>query len=289
MMQEQGKKRMHDGRKERFYDRYGPWGIVTGASSGIGRGIAWRLADAGLNLVVVARSREALNDLAKSLTAQHGIEVRVVAADLARETALETIEVATNGLDIGLLVASAGFGTSGPFLESDIEREAEMLSVNCRALLGTCLQFGKRFSKRGRGGMILMSSIVGFQGMPFAASYAATKAYVQTLAEALHVELAPFGIDVLAAAPGPTLSKFADRAGQRMGKALKPEDIAQPILDALGRKSTVLPGFLSKLLRYSVVPLPRWARIRIMGMVMKGMTKHRRGAAGPGSGGSDPA
>lgn len=93
-----------------------------------------------------------------------------------------------------------------------------------------------------------MSSIVGFQGMPFAASYAATKAYVQTLAEALHVE----------------------------GKALKPEDIAQPILDALGRKSTILPGFLSRLLRYSLVLLPRWARVRIMGRVMQGMTKHRR-------------
>ncbi len=135
----------------------------------------------------------------------------------------------------------------------------------------------------------MMSSIVGFHGMPIAANYAATKAYVQTLAEALNVELAPLGIDVLAAAPGPTLSKFADRAGQRMGKALRPEEIAQPILDALGRKATVLPGFLSKLLRYSVVPLPRWARFRIMGKVMEGMTRHRRGTVGPGSGNSAPA
>jgi uncharacterized protein len=150
-----------------------------------------------------------------------------------------------------------------------------MLNVNCRELLGLSWHFGRRFLKRGCGGIVLMSSIVGFQGTPFAAHYAATKAYVQTLAEALFVELAPLGIDVLAAAPGPTHSGFAARAGMRPGAALKPDDIAQPILTALGHQSTVLPGFLSKLLTYSLMPLPRWARVRIMGGVMNSMTKHR--------------
>jgi short-subunit dehydrogenase len=115
----------------------------------------------------------------------------------------------------------------------------------------------------------------GFQGMPNAAHYAATKAYVQALAEALYVELSPLGVDVLASAPGPTNSGFAARAGMRMGMALNPSDVAQSTLDALGRKSTVLPGFLSKLLTYALVPLPRWGRVRIMGRVMRGMTKHR--------------
>jgi hypothetical protein len=111
--------------------------------------------------------------------------------------------------------------------------------------------------------------------MPFASHYAATKAYVQTLAEGLQVELAPHGVDVLAAAPGPTRSGFAARADMEMGKALTPEEITQPILDALGRRTTVLPGFLSKLLVYSIAPLPRYARIRIMGSVMRGMTTHQ--------------
>jgi short-subunit dehydrogenase len=123
-------------------------------------------------------------------------------------------------LDIGLLVAAAGFGTSGLFLNSLLEQEMAMLNVNCRSLLGLIWHFGQRFAMRGRGGMVLMSSIVGFQGMPFAAHYAATKAYVQALAEALYVELAPMGIDVLAAAPGPTHSGFATRAGMQMGMAL---------------------------------------------------------------------
>lgn len=268
--------RKRNRRQERLYARYGPWAIVTGASSGIGRSLALNLAEAGLNLVLVARSREVLTALADDLTSQHGIEVRVVSTDLALPAALETIESATIDLDVGLLVASAGFGTSGPFLESSPDREIEMLAVNCQALLGASFHFGRRFAKRGRGGMVLMSSIVGFQGMPYAAHYAATKAYVQALAEALYVELAPLGIDVLAAAPGPTHSGFAERAGMKMGAALKAEDVAGPILAALGRKPTVLPGFLSKLLTYSLVPLPRWARVRIMGKVMRGMTEHRK-------------
>jgi short-subunit dehydrogenase len=234
-----------------------------------------KLAAAGINLVIVARKREALDELAGIIKSHNGVQVLVVDVDLGSETALKILETRTSDLDVGLLVAAAGFGTSGPFLESTLDTEMEMLSVNCRALFGTCFHFAQRFAKRGRGGIILMSSIVGFQGMPFAAHYAATKAYVQTLAEALYVELAPLGIDVLAAAPGPTHSGFAARAGQRMATALRPEDISQPILDALGLMSTTLPGFLSKVLRYSIVPLPRWARVRIMGKVMQGMTKHR--------------
>jgi NAD(P)-dependent dehydrogenase (short-subunit alcohol dehydrogenase family) len=97
--------------------------------------------------------------------------------------------------------------------------------------------------------------------MPYAAHDAATKAYVQSLAEALQVELHGHGIAVLAAAPGPTHSGFAARAGLRMATAL-------------GRQATILPGFLSKFLTYALVPLPRWARVRIMGMVMHGMLQH---------------
>jgi short-subunit dehydrogenase len=178
--------------------------VVTGASSGIGREIALGLAEAGLNLVLVARRRDVLERLASDIGAHREGEIRVVAADLASESALETVEQATQDLDVGLLVAAAGFGTSGPFVDPSLAEEFEMLDVNCRAPLRMSLHFGPRFALRGRGGIVLMSSIVGFQGTPNAASYAATKAYVQTLSEALHVELAPQGVDVLASAPGPT-------------------------------------------------------------------------------------
>jgi hypothetical protein len=158
--------------------------------------------------------------------------------------------------------------------KADLAQEYDMLEVNCRAVLTLCHFFSKRLARRGYGGMVLMASLVGFQGVPNAAHYAATKAYVQSLAEALHVELAPLGVNVLASAPGPVNSGFAVRAGMRMGMALRPAEVAQATLNALGRKTTAVPGLLSKVLTWSLLPLPRSARVRIMGAVMRGMTKH---------------
>jgi len=150
-----------------------------------------------------------------------------------------------------------------------------MLQVNCYALLALSVHFGRRFAKRGRGGMILMSSLVGWQGTPFAAHYAATKAYVQSLAEAMHAELKGSGVDVLASAPGPVNSGFAARANMRMGAAAMPADVAKASLSALGRSRTVVPGLLSKVFTSSLVLLPRAARIRVMGQIMRSMTKHQ--------------
>jgi hypothetical protein len=180
--------------------------VVTGASSGIGRALACRLAETGLNLVLVARSGPLLDALAAQLTARHGVQVRVLELDLARHDQLAVLRAATDPLEVGLLVAAAGFGSSGPFLDADLASETEMLMVNSRALMQACFHFGRRFRAQGRGGLVLLSSIVGFQGMPYAAHYAATKAYVLALAEALQVELSACGVDVLAAAPGPTHS-----------------------------------------------------------------------------------
>jgi len=262
--------------QKRLFDQYGAWAVVTGASSGIGRAIALSLAEAGFNLVLVARRRTVLDQMAANLIQKYGVQVEAIALDMELDGSIGVLETATHNLDVGLLVVSAGFGTSGSFLNASLTQEIAMLNVNCRSLLALSWVFGRRFAQRGRGGIVLMSSIVGFQGTPFAAHYAATKAYVQALGEALSVELAPFGIDVLTAAPGPTHSGFADRAGMRLGLALKPEDIAQPILAMLGHRTTVLPGFLSKLLTYSLMPLPRSLRVRMMGRVMAGLTKHQR-------------
>jgi short-subunit dehydrogenase len=260
-------------RMRRFGEKYGPWAVVTGASSGIGRAIAIRLAETGVNLVLASRGRESLEQLTDELTSKHQVECRVVAVDLGQIAGVELLQEATQMLEVGLLVTAAGFGTSGSFLDGALDDELDMLAVNCQSVAALVWHFGRRFRTRGRGGVIMLSSIVGFQGAPNAAHYSATKAYIQALAEALHVELAGQGVDVLAAAPGPVASGFAARAKMTMGKALTPESVAGPILDALGRSGTVLPGLLSKVLVYSMTGLPRWVKVRIMGRVMHGMSQ----------------
>ena len=257
----------------RLRERYGPWAVVTGASDGIGRELARLLAEAGVHLVLVARRKDVLEALSSELHRAYGIETLVLAADLATRAGVEETTERTRDLDVGLLVACAGFGTSGPFIDGELSAELEMIDVNCRALAASSHAFGRRFVARGRGGLILMSSLVAFQGVPRAANYAATKAYVQSLAEGLRFELGPLGVDVLASAPGPVHSGFAARASMTMGLAQTPDEVACATLAALGRKGTVRPGFLAKLLEASLTLLPRRGRVRMMGIVMGGMTR----------------
>lgn len=261
--------------QQRLRARYGPWAVVTGASDGIGREFAQKLAEAGLDLVLVARRELALSRLAETLRAQTGVAVRVLAADLGTPEGVAAVVAGCADLDVGLLVASAGFGTSGPFLDGSLDEELAMIDVNCRAVAALSHHFGQRLAKRGRGGLVLMSSLLAFQGVPRAANYAATKAWVQSFAEGLRAELRPLGVDVVASAPGPVRSGFDARANMKMGMALAPGVVAADTLAALGRRTTVRPGFLSKFLEASLMFLGRWGRVRMMGVVMGGMTRHQ--------------
>jgi short-subunit dehydrogenase len=252
--------------------RYGPWAIVTGASDGIGRAMAFELAQGGFNLVLVARRRRTLEEIAATFQATYGISVRVLPADLAIPGEVDRMDQETGDLEAGLFVAASGFGASGPFAECDIAAALGMIDVNCRAVTQSAHAFARRFAARKRGAMVLMSSLVAFQGVPRAAGYAATKAYVQSLAEGLAVELKPMGVDVLASAPGPVVSGFGARAGMRIARGQTPEEVARATLRALGRRTTVRPGFLAQALEAALAPLPRFARVRVMARVMAGMT-----------------
>lgn len=264
--------------QRRLRSKYGAWALVTGASDGIGKAIAGQLAEAGFNLVLVARRGDVLEALAADLARQHRIEARVLALDLGQRTAVSTLISATEDLDVGLLAAAAGFGTSGRFVDSQLDRELDMVDVNCRAVVELSHHFASRFAARRRGGLILMSSLLAFQGVPRAATYAATKAFIQTFAEGLRLELSGSGVDVVSSAPGPVRSGFEARANMRMSSAASSQVVARQTLDALGRRTTVRPGFLSKFLEASLLPLPRRARSRIMGVVMGGMTRHQNGS-----------
>lgn len=251
--------------------RYGPWAVITGASDGLGRAFARALAARGMNLVLVARRASALHTLAEELQVDYAVRCIVQPMDLRDPRSIASLNEQTVALDVGLVVAAAGFGSVGPLLDRSLDDEADLLAVNAGAVLRIAHSFGRRLRARGRGGLVLFGSVVGFQGTPLSANYAASKAYVQSLAEALAIEWDDDGVDVLSCAPGPVATGFAARAGMSMGNAAKPDDLVEPCLDALGRRTTVRPGNLAKLLGYSLMILPRFIRSRILGHIMRGM------------------
>ncbi len=261
----------------------GPWALVTGASDGIGAATARSLAEKGNNLLLCARRRDKLVALAKDLETKHGVSVRLLAQDLATAEGVGALidwvsspEGAGRLPDIAVL--AAGFGATGHLADVHIENEINMLHVNCEAVLRLSHWLAQGMKRRGSGDIVLFGSLLGFQGNAMTANYSATKAYVQTLAEGLRIELAPSGVNVLSVAPGPIASGFSDRADMTMGQAGTPESVAKGIVRALGSSGTIRPGLLSKVLGYNMAMTPRPLRVRIMSRILSGMANRKAGA-----------
>lgn len=256
--------------------KYGEWALITGASSGLGKEFALHLAAAGINVIITARRQVLLNSLAEELVEKYKVQVKIIAGDITDAAVIKRIIDTAENLNTGLAIMNAGFATSGYFLKSDVNDELNMIDVNCRSLFILTHFFSRYFAAKKRGGIILISSIVAFQGTPYAAHYAATKAYVQSLGEGIAQELKVAGVDVLIAAPGPVQTGFAERAKMNVGNAMMPEKITAEMLTSLGKKTTSLPGLLTKLLVAALSLLPRWGKVKVMSIVMKGMTKDQR-------------
>lgn len=253
--------------------KYGKWAVVTGASNGIGREIAIYLAELGFDLVLVARSEERLRILASEISTKYNTKTLVIPCDLNERVAITDILKQTVNLDVGMLVAAAGFGSSGPFLNTNLIYEQSMLKINCEVPLMMSYFFGERFTKQKRGGIILFSSLLGFQGAPNSANYAATKGYIQGLGEGLYVELKPHNVDVLISAPGPVNTGFAEAADMQMNLAADPKEVARVTVNALGKTMTVRPGKISKFLGWSLMSAPRGIRVNFVKTIMDGMMK----------------
>ena len=148
-----------------------------------------------------------------------------------------------------------------------------MLRVNCEAVLRLSHGLGRHMAARGRGQLVLFGSLVGFQGNAWTAQYSAIKAYVQSLAEGLAIEMRPHGVNVISVAPGPVASGFADRARMTMTLSDRPETIARGIVRRLGRSGTLRPGRVTKLLSTALATAPRGLRVRIMSAILSGMTQ----------------
>lgn len=263
-----------------FVRKYGPWALVTGASSGIGAEFVRQLAAKGLDLVVVARRRGRLEQLRAELARRYPIAVRVLAVDLAEPGFMERVREATADIEIGLLVNNAGFGVAGPFLENSLARELDLLNVNCRAPLVLSHLFGRKMVEQGRGGIVFVSSVVGFVTTPFMSHYAASKAHGLFFGEGLGFELKRFGVDVLVLCPGGTETEFQEVAGVRAVTAMPAAPVVSQGLRALGRKPVVVAGLRNRLFIGAARFAPRRLMTQILGSVLGKLRRASGGANG---------
>ena len=228
----------------------GKWALVTGASAGIGKALAEELAVGGTNLVLTARRRERLEDLARRFSTAYKIRAEIFVADLTDPAGPETILAFTHdkNIPIDLLINNAGFGAYGELATSDRSRQLEMVQVNCAAVVNLTHLFLPAMIERRSGDILILASTASFQAVPYITTYAATKAFDLSFAEGLAEELKPHGIRVCALCPGSTESEFREVANQSNVPAANTrsetaEKVARTGLKALAAgKSYVISG-----------------------------------------------
>jgi len=256
-------------------ERYGPWAVVTGASAGIGAEFARRIAERGINVVLVARRRNRLEQLASTIEDMYRVQARVAPVDLASRELIQVLQPVLADIEVGLLVNCAGYGSSGPFLDMDPSVQESMINVNCRASMLLTHEIVQGMRERGRGGVIFVSAVNGFCASRGMANYNATKAYDLLFAEGLAEELRPCGVDVQALCPGGTLTEFHAVAGldtRNFGPLARwmfatPTSVVGTSLRTLGRRVTVIPGFLNKLAVLTMRLMPRRVSTWLFGAI----------------------
>ena len=233
-----------------FHQRYGPWAVVAGASEGLGQAWAHLLAERGLNLVTLARRQEPLEADAKLMRRRHRIEVKPVAIDLAAPDLGAQFDAATADLDIGLLIYNACYSKIAEFVDTPFDDHQRTLDVNCRGPLILLHTLLPKLVRRGRGGILLMSSMAGLQGSAMISTYAASKAFNTVLAESLWAELQPQGIDILACVAGATSTPGFERMTPEANRAksfpMPPQAVANEGLAALGQGPIHIAGHLNR-------------------------------------------
>jgi short-subunit dehydrogenase len=244
--------------------------LVTGASAGLGVEFARQLSKRGCALVLAARRKERLEELAKALG-----NARAVAIDLSRKDAAATLlaDVEANGETVDLLVNNAGFGLIGHFAELDASRERQMIDLNVGTLTDLCRAVAPGMIECKSGGIINVASTAAFQPGPKMAVYFATKAFVLSLTEALHEELKPHGIKVSCLCPGPTRTEFGDVAGFGGNGMFDTVAMNAPAVVAAGlkgldrNKAVVVPGLINKVTASSGRFAPRSVVRKIAGAI----------------------
>src|SRR6266851_1434844 len=239
-------------------ERFGPWALVTGASSGIGKEFARQIAASGINIVLVARREDLLKEVGVECSKRYGVEHRVVVLDVSREDFIGQLASATDDLDIGLVVSNAGTPNSGEFLKLDRQLLQATLRLNTMAHLDITHHFGAKLAERRRGGLILVGSVGAEIGVPFLANDGGAKAYIHSLGEALHYEFKPRGVYVTVVAPPLTNTAVLAKLGfDPRTMPMKPLSVEQCVSEGLNalreNRSRVVPGRINRIMN-ALVP-----------------------------------
>jgi hypothetical protein len=227
-----------------FRQRYGPWALVAGAAEGLGAAFALEAARRGLDLLLVDLQADKLAAVARDTEATCGVRTHGAVVDLGAPDAWDRLHDALAGREPGLLIYNAARSHVGPFLDQSWDDKRTQLAVNCGGPLRLVHELAPGLVARGRGGIVLLSSMAGITGHALTAAYGATKAFNLVLAEALWAELRGTGVDVLAVCPGPTRTPGYEASRSRLSTrfVMEPAAVARETLDALGRGPVLVPG-----------------------------------------------
>jgi short-subunit dehydrogenase len=265
-----------------FRERFGPAALIIGGSEGLGGEFARALASRGLDLVLVARRKDLLEKSAADLKAAHSVEVSTLAIDVATREGQSELLRALADKEIGLLVCNAAVSPVGPFIEIPLETHERLVDLNCRLAAVLTHELGGRMAARGRGGIILVSSMAGFQGTAQVVHYAASKAYLRVLAEGLWEELRGKGVAVLGCVAGqintPTFNKSAPQHPAWMPvPVMEAGPIVEKALASLGHQPIVVPGLANWLgVFFTQRLLPKRAAVALYSASTRAMYPEKR-------------
>ena len=254
-------------------NKYGSTCLITGASAGIGKAYAYKFAELGLDLVLVARREKELQDIKQQLESAFNVQVHVCPVDLSDEGASRKVREFTNSndLEVSILINNAGFGTYAKFEDCALEREVDSIKVNCIAPVELSHLYLTSMLEKGKGAIINVSSVISFLPGAVFSVYKATKSFDLLFSESLHEEVKDRGIDVLAVLPTLTKTEFQVVSGLKSKKSLMertPEQVVSSTLGALGKKAVVVDGLLANITVFLPRLLPRFLVRKIVRMAM---------------------
>jgi len=261
----------------KFKQKYDSWAVIAGSAEGLGEAWSRALARRGINLIMIDHKEDELHALSEDLRNEFRIETNPLHIDLADADASDRIIEHVCQSDCGLLIYNAAYSLIKPFTSHTNEELRYFIDINTHTQLKLVHAFSKQLIEKEKGGgIIMMSSLAGLIGMQLVAPYAATKAFTWNLAEAIHHELKPFNIDVMACIAGatstPAYLKTDPKYGRLKPMVMKPEEVAESALKSLGRKTLYIPGFSNRLNYFILMRLlPRKLASRIANNTMKKM------------------